>query len=109
MTVVRAHGITVDAYPGWDVRIRKRPASDEMVPVVAGSRFAGTPMSGYTFPVMHLSNFALPEVRGDYGSGAVDVMGPNSILVCLLEFGPESTHTAMFPEGSLPALSARDF
>ena len=35
--------------------------------------------------VLHAASFALPAERGDYGSGAVEVMGGSDVLVCLLE------------------------
>ena len=53
-------------------------------------------------PVVHLANFPLPEQRGDYGSGAVDVMTDTDVLVVLFEFGPESAGTALFRRKGIP-------
>lgn len=53
-------------------------------------------------PVVHLANFALPEDRGDFGSGAVDVMTADDILVVLFEYGPESAGTALFRQRGIP-------
>lgn len=66
---------------------------------------------GETFyPVTHLANFALPADRGDFGSGAVDVMGATSVLIALVEFGPESVETALFAaRAALPLPGPTDF
>jgi hypothetical protein len=81
VTRVAAHGLALDAPTGWDVRIYKR-APD------------AAPMT--THPVMHGGNFALPEDRGDYGSGAVEIMGPGHVFFALLEFHPDSAATPVF-------------
>lgn len=61
-------------------------------------------------PVMHLGNFALPPDRGDFGSGAVDVMTAQHALIVLLEYGPECVGTALFrPRGLPEALRPADF
>ena len=54
------------------------------------------------FPVAHLGNFALPENRGDFGSGAVDLMRDENALVVLAEFGPECAGTALFSHKGVP-------
>lgn len=59
--------------------------------------------------VTHLANFPLPAVRGEYGSGAVDVMSNGDALIVLLEFGPESAGTALFGNARPPFLRASDF
>jgi hypothetical protein len=52
--------------------------------------------------VVHLGNCALPEERGDFGSGAVDVMGDDDVIVVLFEYGPESAGTALFRHRGIP-------
>lgn len=47
----------------------------------------GVPMSGLVEPVLHLANFALPEGRGDYGSGAVEVMRGGNVFIALVVVG----------------------
>src|SRR4029079_1019502 len=44
-------------------------------------------VGGRLFPVTHAGNFALPPDRGDFGSGAVDVMGESGVLMALGEDG----------------------
>lgn len=91
---VAAHGLSVDTPAGWDARIYRRPQSE------AGE---------VPHPVVHAANFALPTVRGDYGSGAVDLMRAHHVLVALLEFDPSSAQTALFARRGLPRPRAEDF
>jgi hypothetical protein len=92
-------GITTTLPPGWEGRITRRvdPTLDRQ----AAAAGFGTP-GERTYPVAHLANFALPENRADFGSGAVDVMGPDHLFVCLFEYGPESVGTALFAPQGLP-------
>lgn len=91
---VAAHGLTVDTPGGWDVRIYRRAASEH---------------GEEPFPVMHAANFALPTIRGDFGSGAVDRMGHDDVLVVLLEFDAASAQTALFANGGIPRPRPHDF
>lgn len=95
-----AHGITTDLPAGWEGRITRR-----VTPAIhaAADGRRGHPGEA-TFPVVHLANFALPEQRGDFGSGAVDVMGPGHVLVTLFEYGPESVGQALFASHGVPTL-----
>ena len=54
-----------------------------------GRRSSGEPgpASSAGLPVAQLASFRLPAETGDFGSGAVERMGPEDVLVCLLEFG----------------------
>ena len=92
---LQAHGITTDLPPGWEGRISLRAAPSGV------SRANGDPGERPN-PVVHLANFALPEQRGDYGSGAVDLMTSDDVLVVLFEFGPESAGTALFRRKGIP-------
>ena len=108
---LRAHGIETDLPPGWEGRIalRNRPGGAARV----GSQLSGNQLAGNEVtpngaagevpnPVVHLANFALPEQRGDFGSGAVDVMTDDDVLVVLFEYGPESAGTALFKHRGIP-------
>jgi hypothetical protein len=59
--------------------------------------------------VVHIASFPLPAVRGDYGSGAVEIMRDEDILVILFEFEPESAAQPLFGRAGLPVLQAADF
>ncbi|HEX4018046.1 MAG TPA: hypothetical protein VHX15_15030 [Frankiaceae bacterium] len=73
-------GLAVTTPRGWDARIFKRQA-------LAGE---------VTLPVMHAADFPLPAIRGDYGSGAVETMGPNHVFLSLIEFDPSEATTPLF-------------
>ena len=88
-----AHGLSVELARGWDARIFMRAESDATAPA------SDVPMSGWTMPVLHVADFSLPEQRGDYGSGAVQTMGPGNVFVALVEFGTESVGQPMFRIG----------
>lgn len=104
---LQAHGIETDLLPGWEGRISLRN-----VAVPSGRSADGSGPVGATGPlgnpgeipnpVVHLANFALPEQRGDFGSGAVDVMTEDHVLVVLFEYGPESVGQALFRRQGLP-------
>jgi hypothetical protein len=58
---------------------------------------------------MHLANFALPTTRGDFGSGAVEIMGARQIFLALLEFGPECLGTALYEPRGVPRPTPAQF
>lgn len=65
---------------------------------------------GADLPVLHAANFALPEDRGDYGSGAVELMTNDNIFVSLLEFEPALAETELYaPRGMPRDLDPDDF
>jgi len=94
MTSVRAHGVSVRELGGWDVRISRRPPTEP---------------EERTHSVTHISNFPLPAQRGDFGSGAVERMGRDDILVVLVEFDADSATTPLFAQRGLPKPHAGDF
>lgn len=106
--ILRAHGITVDVPRGWDGRIFRRDESDVMSPASPDTDAASVPRSGLTTPVVHLANFALPEGRGDYGSGAVSRMRSADVFVALVEFGPESFGAPLFARTGMPRFRASE-
>jgi len=92
---LQAHGIETNLPPGWEGRIGLRTpptGTDEAI----GS--AGE----VPYPIVHLANFALPEQRGDFGSGAAIAMGDDHVLVVLFEYGPECVGTELFARKGLP-------
>jgi hypothetical protein len=92
---LQAHGIETHLPPGWEGRITLKPSPD-------GTRAAIGHKGEVSHPVVHLANFALPEDRGDFGSGAVDLMGAEHALVVLFEYGPECAGTALFRRRGMP-------
>ncbi|MBW3620885.1 MAG: hypothetical protein KY461_11615 [Actinobacteria bacterium] len=100
-----AHGLTAALPTGWEGAFTTaRDASAGRTP--SGVTTASLP----SLPTLHLANFALPADRGDFGSGAVDVMGASDAFVSLLEYGPECVGTPLFEARGLPRhLAASDF
>jgi hypothetical protein len=65
---------------------------------------------GVSYPVGQFATFPLPDDVGDFGSGAVNLMGPGDVFATLFEYGPESLGAALFSQQGLPAvLSPADF
>jgi hypothetical protein len=95
-----SQGIGVDVPQGWDGEIYRRSG---------GFRPQGVGPAEATSPVMHLGNFPLPAGRGDYGSGAVEVMKADNILIVLFEFDRASAGTALFARSGIPRVAAEDF
>ena len=94
-----SHGIEIDIPRGWDGEIYKRSAGLGALDQSAGE----------TKPVVHLGNFPLKPGRGDFGSGAVEVMGADNILIVLFEYGADSVGTKLFASSGMPSVSADDF
>ncbi len=109
-------GLALDAPPGWDARIRRhRPAtepettahglspSDARIlgihrPVDPAAVVARSEVRAH--PVLHAADFALPEERGDFGSGAVETMRSDQAFIALVEYHPDSAATALFSSRS---------
>ena len=102
MHQLAAHGVGVEIPNGWEA---------ELSTVQEDAHLAG-PVSFSNRPrvLLHAANFALPVLRGDYGSGAVETMDSGSVLVVILEFDRASASTALFASEGLPnRLTADDF
>ena len=98
---MRSQGMEVDVPQGWDGEIYQRGGGFR-------PQGAGGPAE-MSSPVMHLGNFPLPAERGDYGSGAVEVMKADNILIVLFEFDRASVGTALFAESGIPSVTPEDF
>jgi hypothetical protein len=93
MPTIGAHGIVSRLPAGFEGRIFVRPST-----------------VGSSYPVAQFATFPLPDNIGDFGSGAVTLMGPLDVFACLFEYGPESVGTALFAQQGRPAaLSPDDF
>lgn len=94
---VAAHGLQITRPDRWEGRLYRRDAEGE----------AGAGESNN--PVLHLGNFALPPGRGDFGTGAVEVMGPAHAFVSLVEYDREEAGRPLFAAVGRPRLTLRDF
>ena len=86
MPTIEAHGIAAQLPSGFEGRIFVRPAS-----------------VGMSYPVGQFASFPIPDDIGDFGSGAVTLMGPNDVFATLFEYGPESIGTALFSSQGRPS------
>lgn len=93
MATISAHGISSRLPGGFEGRIFVRP-----------------PTHGPTYPVAQFATFPIPDDVGDFGSGAVSLMGPYDVFATLFEYGPESVGTALFARQGRPtSFSVGDF
>jgi hypothetical protein len=86
MAHLSAHGISAALPEGFEGRIfRRTPGEGEIA-----------------LPVAHFATFPLPSEVGDFGSGAVTLMGPNDVFAVLFEYGPESLSAPLFARQGRP-------
>lgn len=91
------HAITVDLRPRWEGEFATaRPAPGRRTS--SGASSSAVPSQ----PTLHLATFPLPIERGDFGSGAVELMRSADAFVSLLEYGPECAGTPLFSQVGLP-------
>ena len=94
MATIRAHGIGASLPTGFEGRIFIRPSTGAEV----------------TYPVAHFATFPLPAEVGDFGGGAVNLMGVSDIFAVLFEYGPESLGKRLFERQGMPrSLATADF
>lgn len=93
---LRAHGMTVDAPGGWEVRIARR------IPEATGP-------TGQPRPMLHAATVALPEERGDFGGNVTPLLTAEDLFVSLFEYEPEACRTALFAVQGRPRPVAKDF
>jgi hypothetical protein len=96
---LQGHGIGGTLPAGWDGRITIR--NDGQLETFRAPDGADT-FTAQPEPVLHVANFALPEERGDFGSGAVELMGARDVFIVLFEFGPASVGTPLFATRGMP-------
>ena len=102
MSRLTAHGVSVDVPAGWEAELSIQPDAATLDP--------GLESSPVPLVVLHMANFSLPAERGDYGSGAVEIMDRNGILAALIEFDPASASSSLFAREGVPSrLDPGDF
>jgi hypothetical protein len=62
-----------------------------------------------TRPVLHACTRAMPAERGDFGSGVVDLLGPDDVFVALVDYGAEVADQGLFEKQGLPRLAPSQF
>jgi hypothetical protein len=105
VTAIEGYGLHVELPRAWEGRLYRR----------AGPlRHAGHPEAyghpdASVNPVLHLANFPLPPSRGDFGTGAVERMGPAHVFMSLLEYDREEAGRPLFSAVGVPRLRLDDF
>ena len=93
MTLVSG-GLRLDIAPGWEVRVRRQAPSQP-----------GRPGN----VLLHAATVALPAERGDFGSGVVELLGPDDAFVALLEYDANDASKALFRAPRVPVPKPSDF
>ncbi len=97
-----AYGIGVDVPSGWEAELslQEDPGQIQNDPVPTSRSLV----------VFHAANFWLPNERDDYGSEALDVMGPAGAFIALVEFDSSAAESLLFERHGVPAdLKPDDF
>jgi hypothetical protein len=93
MTLV-AGGLRLDVPTGWEARLRRQQPSQH----------------GHLGNVLlHAATIPLPPQRGDFGSGVVELLGPDDAFVALLEYDAADARKALFRAARLPVPTPSDF
>ena len=102
MSKLAAHGVSVQVPAGWEAELSTQPDAATLDPALEPSPVL--------LVVLHAANFSLPAERGDYGSGAVEIMDRNGIFASLVEFDPASAASSLFAGEGVPTrLEPGDF
>ncbi|SHG17725.1 hypothetical protein SAMN05443575_1587 [Jatrophihabitans endophyticus] len=126
LATVAGHGLRITLPARWEARLylRDRPPETAVEPEdddagtavgITGGLGSGVHPAAYGWagespnPVLHLANFALPPGRGDFGTGAVEVMGAEHAFVSLLEYDAEEAGRPLFEHRGVPRPVLRDF
>jgi len=107
MSTLADSGIAIDLPTGWDGQIRA--AGQGLAPTLGAAMTARAEVLAGEGIVLHAASFALPADRGDYGSGAVEIMGGSDVLVCLLEHEVAAADTTLFSRHGVPRLTPAMF
>lgn len=96
MTALSYEGVRIDLPRGWDGVIRSRPIPARDLSVTGDGEAEDSHL------VVHLANFSLPPNRGDFGSGAVEIMRSRDLLIVVFDYGPEAADTVLFRHRGVP-------
>ena len=87
-------GVVVELPPGWEARARTQPPSSP---------------GGRGNLLLHAATVPLPAARGDFGSGVVELLGPDDVFVSLFEYDEKDAGAALFAAQGLPVPRPSDF
>lgn len=104
--MAEAYGLDADAPRGWHVAVTRRPGATD---VAAGPGARTLEPQDVTRPVLHACTRAMPTARGDFGTGVVDLLGPDDIFVALVDYGTEVADQGLFEKQGMPRLAPSQF
>ena len=110
-----AYGLKADAPRGWHVAVTRRPGATDVAASTGDRRLAAADSTDrmapqdVTRPVLHACTKAMPTARGDFGTGVVDLLGPDDIFVALVDYGTEVADQGLFEKQGLPRLAPSQF
>lgn len=97
-----AYGIGLDVPTGWEAELSLHQDAEEID--------ASSAPAGEGLVVLHAANFWLPNERDDYGSEALETMGPAGVFIALVEFDRGAVGSLLFERHGIPAdLQPDDF
>lgn len=107
------YGIKATPPRGWQVAVSRRPGAEPGRPLARATAPQGVDGTGeladVTRPVLHACTRAMPADRGDFGTGVVDLLGPDDIFVALVDYGPEVADQGLFERQGMPVLAPSQF
>lgn len=106
--VVSRYGLASPRPAGWAVDIRRLEPDGIRVAHVDGNGLLGT-TGEILRPVLHASTARLPADRGDFGSGAVQLLGSRDVFFALVDYGPEVADEGLFAAQGMPRLAPSQF
>jgi hypothetical protein len=89
-----AGGLRLELPAGWEARVRRQVPSQP-----------GHPGN----VLLHAATIALPEQRGDFGSGVVERLGPDDAFVAILEYDTRDAGKVLFKAPRIPVPKPSDF
>ena len=89
-----AGGLRLQIPAGWEARVRRQAPSQP-----------GRPGN----VLLHASTVALPEQRGDFGSGVVELLGPDDAFLALFEYDEKDASKVLFRSPRVPVPKPSDF
>jgi len=100
---LRKSGVRVTVPPGWEgVVSGEAPARSRGAEEPGKRRLLAQANERQQTRVLHLGSFPLPTERGSFGSGAVELMTAQDVLIVLFEHDPESAGTPLFEARGIP-------
>jgi hypothetical protein len=103
MSELRKSGVRVTLPPGWEGVVSGEPPSRSRADERRGElRFLAQAQERQQARLLHMGSFPLPAERGSFGSGAVEVMRAQDVLIVVFEHDPESANTPLFQTRGIP-------